>query len=285
VLVWHNPIEGGRDRSVLNAMLRQVAAKGVVVSAHPDLIDRMGTKEVLYTTREMSWGSDVRLYRTPDAMRTALLASLKSGPRVLKQIRGHSGQGIWKVELAAPSRSQTMLRVRHAERGSPEETISLDAFLARCQPYFDAADGGMIDQAFQARITDGMVRCYCVGDRVAGFGEQLVIALHPGAPGAPSSEAPPPGRRLYFPPTRPDFQSLKTKLEREWIGKLCGHLGIERSQLPLLWDADFFYGPKDAAGLDTWVLCEINVSSVYPFPDDALALLAAATLNRIRVVH
>ena len=58
----------------------------------------------------------------------------------------------------------------------------------------------------------------------------------------------------------------------------CGHLGIEQSQLPLLWDADFFYGPKDTAGLDTWVLCEINVSSVYPFPDDALMPLAAATL-------
>src|SRR5215207_6949629 len=48
VLVWVNPIEGGRDRTILDAMLREVAATGVFVSAHPDIILKMGTKEVLY---------------------------------------------------------------------------------------------------------------------------------------------------------------------------------------------------------------------------------------------
>jgi len=51
--------------------------------------------------------------------------------------------------------------------------------------------------------------------------------------------------------------------------------------LPILWDADFLYGEKDADGADTFVLCEINVSSVYPFPDDALDALAAETLAQI----
>ncbi len=46
VLVWVNPIEQGRDRSLLDAMLRDVAASGVFVSAHPDVILAMGTKEV-----------------------------------------------------------------------------------------------------------------------------------------------------------------------------------------------------------------------------------------------
>lgn len=46
VLVWHNPIEGGRSRRVLDAMLRRVAAAGVFVSAHPDTILRMGTKDL-----------------------------------------------------------------------------------------------------------------------------------------------------------------------------------------------------------------------------------------------
>jgi hypothetical protein len=41
------------------------------------------------------------------------------------------------------------------------------------------------------------------------------------------------------------------------------------------------YGEKDANGADTYVLCEINVSSVYPFPDDALQPLAAETLVQI----
>src|SRR5580765_6511666 len=51
VLVWVNPVEGGRDRSVLDAMLRDVAGAGVFVSTHPDVILKLGTKEVLYRTR------------------------------------------------------------------------------------------------------------------------------------------------------------------------------------------------------------------------------------------
>jgi len=289
VLVWRNPIEGGRDRSILNAMLTEVASKGVFVSAHPEMIDKIGTKEVLYRTRKMSWGCDTRFYATLDVMRTELPASLACGaPRVLKQIRGQSGDGVWKVELADPLGSpptmmslDTALRIRHAKRGSAEESVSLGAFLSRCQPYFAQA-GGMIDQAYQSRLPDGMVRCYVVRDRVAGFGEQRVNALHPATPGALPGDAPQPGPRHYFPPTRSDFQGLKTKLERQWLEELCRLVGLEKSRLPVIWDADFLYGPKDADGADTFVLCEINVSSVYPFPQDALVPLAAETLARIK---
>jgi hypothetical protein len=66
VLVWVNPIQAGRDRSVLNAMLAHVASRGVLVSAHPEVIDKMGTKEVLHRTREMSWGVKRRAKLTPD---------------------------------------------------------------------------------------------------------------------------------------------------------------------------------------------------------------------------
>jgi hypothetical protein len=53
ILVWVNPIEGGRNRSVLDVMLREVAAAGVFVSAHPDVILKLGTKEVLYRTSNL----------------------------------------------------------------------------------------------------------------------------------------------------------------------------------------------------------------------------------------
>lgn len=90
------------------------------------------------------------------------------------------------------------------------------------------------------------------------------------------------GPRHYFPLTRPDFQPLKEKVEREWLDELCRLLGLEKSQLPVICYADFLYGPKDADGVDTYVLCEINVCSVYPFPRDALAPLVAETLARIK---
>lgn len=289
VLVWINPVVEGRDRTDLNKVLADVAASGVFVSAHPDVIAKIGTKDVLFRTRGMEWGCDTRHYPTFAAMRQELPESLATAEaRVLKQARGHSGDGVWRVELAertaariAPGVSpQGRVRVRHARRGSVETEMSLAAFIAQCEPYFSRGEG-MIDQVYQRRLPEGMVRCYLVQDRVAGFGEQLINALYPAEPGAPAESAPQPGARLYYPPTRPDFQRLKDKLEREWLEELCRIVGLKKTQLPILWDADFLYGQKDADGADTYVLCEINVSSVYPFPDDSLGPLAAATLAQI----
>jgi hypothetical protein len=283
VLVWHNPVEGGRDRSQLNAMLREIAARGAFVSTHPEAIDRIGTKDVLFRTRTMSWGSDTRLYQSIDAMRPALAESLASGPRVLKQIRGQSGDGVWLVQLAEPKsqKPNPLLRVRHAKRGSPEEVMPFETFMTNCvDDYFAAGD--IIDQVYQPRLTEGMVRCYLVRDRVAGFGEQLINMLYPAPDGGVPADAPLPGPRLYFPPTRADFQPLKLKLENGWVDEMCEIVGLAKSQLPVLWDADFLYGPKDASGADTHVLCEINVSSVYPFPPSALGPLVAETVARVQ---
>src|ERR1051325_8304719 len=109
VLVWVNPLQDGRDRSVLDAILREAAAAGVFVSGHPDVIARLGTKEVLYTTRDIGWGCDTHLYRSVDEMRSALPGRLAGGARVLKQLRGNGGTGVWKVEL--DGKSGTAVRV------------------------------------------------------------------------------------------------------------------------------------------------------------------------------
>ena len=164
--------------------------------------------------------------------------------------------------------------MRHALRRSVEESVALGTFLDACGPYF-ARSGLLVDQAFQERLAEGMVRCYFVRDKVAGFGEQLVNALFPYPSEADRADAPQPGERLYYPATRPDFQILRNKAEQEWIPEMLRVLDLDVYSLPVLWDADFLYGPKNASGEDTYVLCEINVSAVYPFPDEALGPLAA----------
>jgi hypothetical protein len=169
VLVWVNPIHEGRNRARLDALLREIAARGVWVSAHPDVILKMGTKEVLHRTRSMSWGCDTALYRTAEAMRAELPARLAAGPRVIKRNRGNGGQGVWKVETLASPRNQPMVRVLDATGDTPE-ALALDEFLERCTEYFE--DGAVIDQPYQARLGEGVVRCYMAGDRCAGFGHQ-----------------------------------------------------------------------------------------------------------------
>jgi hypothetical protein len=283
VLVWVNPIQDGRDRSVLDALLRNVAAAGVFVSAHPDVIMKLGTKEVLYTTRTIGWGCDTDFYRSVAQLLRKLPARLAAGPRVLKQLRGNGGIGVWKVELDSRPGGEggIVLRVRHAQRGSVEERITLEDFCRRCEEYFAGA-GGMLDQPYQPRLPEGMIRCYLVHGRVAGFGHQAVNALYPAPPGAPPEAAPPPGPRLYHPPTLPDFQLLRRQLEQKWVPAMQRLLGIDTDSLPVLWDCDFLLGPKDESGADSYVLCEINASSVSPFPASAVASIARAALARAR---
>jgi hypothetical protein len=59
-------------------------------------------------------------------------------------------------------------------------------------------------------------------------------------------------------------------------------LGLEPASLPVIWDADFLCGPRTTAGEDTYVLCEINVSSVFAIPDQAPAAIARLTLARLQ---
>ncbi|MEO6743484.1 MAG: Cj0069 family protein [Caldimonas sp.] len=283
-LVWVNPIDAGHSRAPLDALLRDVAAAGVMVSTHPDVIMKLGTKDVLVDTRAMGWGSDVHRLDTLDQLRTELDARLRDGSiRVLKQWRGHSGIGIWRVQRApgqSASRAASHVVARHAVRSSPELTLDLDAFVALMAPYFE--DGGhMVDQAWQPRLTEGMVRCYLVQDRVAGFGLQAVNALHPPLDGSEFAGFPTPSQRLYHPPDLVHLQGLKQRLESEWVPELERTLGIRGDELPLLWDCDFLFGERSRDGDESYVLCEINVSSVAPFPDSAIEPLVAATISRV----
>ncbi len=266
VQVWVNPITGGRDRSKLDALLRDVASAGVRVFTHPDVILKMGTKQVLADTREASFGSNVRVFLSLDALRDGLKSLLGHGAVVLKQHRGHSGGGIWKfsiVDGAKEVTGSTLVHLRHAERGSEIDSITYDLAIDRMSSYFESG-GRMFAQPFQERIAEGMARIYMVRDEVAGFGHQAAVAL---APESENGTLPKMGPRLYYPPHERQFSRLRHLMETQWLDELTSSLDVLRADLPLLWDADFMLGPRDAMGEDSYVLCEINVSCVSPYPE------------------
>jgi hypothetical protein len=279
VLVWVDPIHQGKTRAALDPLLREIATQGPWVSAHPDVILKMGVKEVLYRTRQLGWGADTHRYDSANVFRTEFPSRLRAGgPRVLKQNRGNGGQGVWKVE-AVPN-THTTVRVLHAQRGSRPEEMPLDAFIARCEPYFGWG-GCIIDQAFQPRLPEGMIRCYMSGSKVAGFGHQLIKALIPPPLEGPDSPEAQPGPRIMHGPDAPPFQALRRLTEDKWTPQLMEALGIDEASLPVIWDADFLYGPRDVAGADTYVLCEINASSCFAIPDEAPAAIARTVKDRL----
>jgi hypothetical protein len=263
-------------------MLRNVASRGVWVSAHPDVVLKMGVKEVLYRTKHLGWGTDTRLYRTARAFSEQFPERLQlAGPRVLKQNRGNGGQGVWKVELVSvAAHHAAIVRVQHARRGSAPEEMQLGDFMRSCDAYF-ANEGCIVDQPFQPRLLDGMIRCYMGADKVIGFGHQFIKELLP-PPESLDSQAAQPGARIMHPASAPAFQALRTKMESEWTPQMMQVLDIDCESLPIIWDADFLYGSRELSGEDSYVLCEINVSSVFPFPEQAPSEIARLALARLR---
>ena len=70
-------------------------------------------------------------------------------------------------------------------------------------------------------------------------------------------------------------------MESKWTPQMMQFLDIDAKSLPIIWDADFLYGPRTASGEDTYVLCEINVSSVFAIPDQAPAEIARLVATRL----
>ena len=237
----------------------------------------MGTKEVLYRTKHLGWGMDTHLYASAAAFREQFPYSLDSGPRVLKPNRGNGGLGVWKVALASRRsrecpRPRTATIQHAAPRDDVTEDVDLGAFMARWDGYF--ADGGkLIDQPFVSRLRDGMVRVYLVRDQVVGFAVQYPDpAIHPDRVlGMPSA-------KTMSDEDNPAFRTLRAQLEQDWLPGLLTSTAVSPDDLPLIWDADFLHGETSGA----YLLCEINVSSVLPFPPHAPSALARAVESLLK---
>ena len=249
------------------------------VSAHPDVILKMATKKVLVDTREMTWGTDTRLYRSASEVRDQLPARLaKRGPLVLKQQRGMGGQGVWKVELDGAAADDPWVHVQHAALDCKLERLQMSEFLLRCEPYFTGG-GLMVEQPFVERIDEGMIRVYLTHNEVVGFAHQYPRGL------VPPTGAEAPLGKAFEPPTAVAYSDLRTLMESKWVPEMQQILGIETPSLPVIWDADFLYGQTTSAGGDTYLLCEINASSTFAFPEHAMPAVAQAAVSRIRDRH
>jgi hypothetical protein len=277
-LVWVNPVTDGVDRTEFDALLRDVAAGGVWVSAHPDVILKMGVKAVLPRTKTLGWGSDAHCYDSAETFRTEFPARLAvDGVRVLKPNRGNGSQGVLKVELTPATafpNPDSLLTIVEARDDVTEAGVRFGEFLDRFDDYL-ASGGLLIDQDLQRRVGEGLVRCYMCQDKVVGFSEQFPRNNAVG-PVAPSPFGMLSDKTMHD-ETEPRFQGLRRNMETNWTPDLQALLDIQTAALPVLWDADFFYGPK-TDGENSFVLCEINISCVIPFPHTAGHRIATAAI-------
>jgi hypothetical protein len=279
ILVWINPIEQGNDRKKLDALLVNLSDKGCYVSAHPEIILKIGTKDVLFKTKHTDFGGDIKLYHSHDDFKGRFLDSVATPHiRILKQYRGNGGLGVFKINLSRVNENEA--GITHAVGEEGERWVKLDTFFEEMQPYF-LNDGMLIDQDWNPNIVNGMVRCYLSGTQVSGFGYQEVNALFPTTGPLPKK----PGKRFYFTQDCGLFSDLKEIMESAWVPQLMQITGVRKEMMPVIWDADFFINKINTVNTrEKYTLCEINVSCVSPFPESSIPLIVEEVIKKIELI-
>jgi hypothetical protein len=205
-LVWVNPIEAGHSRAPWMRSAARSLRSGHRHQHHPDVIMKLGTKDVLVDTREMGWGSDVHRLDTLEQLRRELGQRLAAGStRVLKQWRGHSGLGVVRIQAspsAAAFGAKSHVLARHAQRGSPEISTTFDEFVASMAHLFRGrADIWSIRPGNPASPMEWFVATWCRTVSQATDCRRSTRCIRQPKRSRGGREAPMPGPRLYHPRT------------------------------------------------------------------------------------
>ena len=133
---------------------------------------------------------------------------------------------------------------RAAPRDDTTEDVALVEFMDSWSPYLDGP-GRLVDQPFAPRLTEGMIRAYLVEREVVGFARQEPIprSVDPNAP-APDRVLGMPSAKTMSDADAPEYRALRAPPRTRWVPEMCRVLGITDDELPVLWDADFLYGPR-----------------------------------------
>lgn len=239
--------------------LKRLSDAGLKGFPHPDAMIGFGAKDSLVKLADTNLvPTDTYAYYDMETLREKLPLSLSYGERVLKQNRGSTGEGIWRVQVLGdkikPGEKypmNTKIKCTEAVDNHVEER-ELGEFIEFCEQYIKGENGQLVDMRFMPRIVEGEIRILLVGPKPifvvhkkpAESADAFSATLFSGA------------KYTYDEPEKwqelVDFftESLPTINER-----------VGGYDIPLIWTADFMLddGPD---GKDTYVLGEINCSCV-----------------------
>jgi len=202
ILVRCNPGQikaDGGDQQKFDDAMRALQKKGKPVWPSPDVMEFMGAKDALTKIKDLNIGmADTGTYYTNEEFIAGFKKTMKFQPRVIKQNRGSSGEGIWIINLkkgdyckafgdASAEDSDELIFMEANDNHVEEHTVA--EFIAWCihgreegkgagewtskgtGKYLEggkAAGGQLTDQRFACRILEGelrfnMVNTVCLG--------------------------------------------------------------------------------------------------------------------------
>lgn len=250
-------IPGGERRYF--DLLNRLSATGVVGMPTPVEMVAYGAKDALVNLNDTSLvPSDTAAYYDVDSFHRSFPTSLSFGQRVLKQNRGASGSGVWRVRLQDENLATSLLpgmavpldtKILCTEAvDNHTEVRELGEFMDFCDQYIIGDGGLLVDMRFLPRVVEGEIRILMVGSRPI-----FVVHKKP-VEGVDNFSATRFSGATYTYGTPEEWSTL-IDMFVEILPDIASRLGGDN--IPLIWTADFLLdsGPD---GYDDYVLSEFN---------------------------
>merc|ERR1712226_702814 len=247
----------------------------------------MGAKDALTNVANMNIGlPDTLSYYDEDAFKTGFKKTMAFQPRVIKQNRGSSGEGIWIIKLKSGSycanygdkscEDADVLDMMEAN-DNHSESHTVAEFIEFCingrtgssgtwtskgvGKYLEGgkeAGGQLVDQRFCPRIVEGELRYNMVGDTLIGIIHKKPKEGGISAVGGTGSVY------TYYGPKEKKFANLTKSFTSIDLPKIMPALGLEAEPIPLWWTSGFINSsePGTAAKDEKWIVGEFNCSCV-----------------------
>lgn len=240
-------------------MLRNLCNDGIVGMPHPDAMIGYGAKDALTKLNDTTLvPNDTYAYYDIDAFKKNFPKTLARGQRVLKQNRGSTGEGIWRVQLLNPLPKGLMevplnTKIKCTEaKDNHTEIRELGEFMDFCNQYIIGDNGMLVDMTFLPRIIEGEIRLLMLHDTPVN-----VVHKKPAQGGDNFSATLFSGAQYRY--DSPEEWSELVESFLEQLPSIKKKLGDY--ELPLIWTADFILDNNED-GSDKYILGEINCSCV-----------------------
>jgi hypothetical protein len=244
-------------------LLTKLSDAGLIGMSTPAEMMAYGAKDALVKLNDTDLvPADTAAYYDVETFHKTFPTSISYGERVLKQNRGSTGEGIWRVqledkELAASVEPGTALpldtKLRCTEAvDNHTEIRELGEFMDFCDQYIIGDNGMLVDMRFMPRIVEGEIRILLVGPHPV-----FVVHKKPAAGGDNFSATLFSGAKYTY--DKPESWQELVDMFAEARPVIAEKLGGDN--IPLIWTADFMLADAED-GSDTYVLGEINCSCV-----------------------
>jgi len=277
----------GGDQGKFNNSMREVGKAGIQVWPSPDVMEFMGAKDALCKIANLNIGlEDTLSYYDQATFSDGFKKTMAFQPRVIKQNRGSSGEGIWIIKLKEGNYcenygdrlcedSEVLSMMEANDNHAEEHTVG--EFIEFCVSgrtdksgewtskgagkYLEGgkeADGQLVDQRFCPRIVEGELQYNMVGDELVGIIHKKPKEGGISAVGGTGSIY------TYYGPEEPKFMNLTDNFLKKDLPHVMPALGMGEEPIPLWWTTDFILASPEGtpAEEEKWIVGEFNCSCV-----------------------